>query len=204
MKTTVFTLCLTAALALTSTAAMADSIKGRFGVTGLIGFQVPADSEQEAAVKRNVDTDTGFAIGGGILYGVEKNLALEFQISHTDFDGSVAGFRQGNFDTNTYSFGIQYRFESPQPRLTPFIGTGFDIFSTDLTMINGTKADVDNSYGIHLSGGLDYFVTKQVALTSELRMTIAPDSDIKIGGVKWGNYDPMSVSMGFGARFFFN
>lgn len=200
--------CILLVSALSSGTALADSIKGRLAVTGLIGFQVPADSEivsgPPVGLRKNLDTDTGFAIGGGLLYGLEKNIALEFQVAHTDFDALVAGFKQGNIDTNTYSLGIQYRFDTQQQRLTPYIGAGFDIFSTDMTRIDGVKADVDTSFGVHISGGLDYFVTKQVALTGELRMTVAPDSDIKFGGIKWGSYDPMGVSMGFGARFFFN
>lgn len=204
MKKRIFATCLTVALAFSSSMALADSIKGRLGVTGMIGFQVPADSEVEGFPKRNMETETGFAVSGGLLYGLEKNIALEFSIAHTNFDGAVAGVNLGNFDTNTYSLGVQYRFDSPQQRLTPFIGAGLDLFSTDFSLANGIKSDVDNSLGAHISGGIDYFINRQIALTSELRMTVAPDSDIKVGGVKIGSYDPMSLSMGFGARFFFN
>jgi outer membrane protein len=45
---------------------------------------------------------------------------------------------------------------------------------------------------------------KQLALTAELKGLLAPDADIDVNSVKVGNYDPTSLSMTFGVRYFFN
>jgi outer membrane protein len=64
---------------------------------------------------------------------------------------------------------------------------------------------VDTVVGAHISGGVDYFVMKQLALTTEIKGVLAPNADIiEPGFGKVGNYDPVSFSMTFGARFFFN
>jgi outer membrane protein len=64
--------------------------------------------------------------------------------------------------------------------------------------------DVDNVVGVHLCGGIDYFILKQVAVGGEFRGVIAPSADITAGGVKTGSYDPISIAVTFSARYFFN
>lgn len=201
MRNMFFATCLALALSLTATAAMAENIKGRFGVTGRIGFLVPADSEASGRV---IGTDAGFVGGGGFIYGIDKNIAAELDITHTGFDGDIGGVRQGSFDTTNISIGVQYRFSDPLPRLTPFAGGGLDILINDFTSVSGLKGEVDTVAGVHLSGGADYFVMKQLALTGEAKIILAPDADISFGGVKSGQFDPMSFSMTVGARYFFN
>jgi outer membrane protein len=193
-----------AMLAFSAGSAAAENIAGRFGVTGRIGFLVPADSEATSPPPTfNIDTDTGFVGGGGFIYGIDRNIAAELDITHTDFDGNIGGFRQGNFETNNISLGVQYRFREAMPRLTPYAEGGVDILLNNFTSDSGVKADVDTVLGVHLAGGVDYFVVKNVALTSALKMVLAPDADISVSGRKIGNFDPMSISMTFGARYFF-
>lgn len=203
MNKIIYCCCLAAALLLATTPAMADDIRGRLGVTGRLGFLVPADSELAG---RSAGTDTGFVGGGGFIYGITNNIAAEFDITHTDYDihdnGTLRG--GGNAETNNFSLGAQYRFDVTVPRLTPYVGAGVDILINDFTYSDGTKTDVDSTVGVHLSGGADYFVTRQIALTAQLKALLAPNADITYQGSKVGHIDPASVSMTFGARYFFN
>jgi outer membrane protein len=186
--------------------AFAESIAGKIGVTGRLGFLVPADSEltnQPGAF--NVSTDVGFVGGGGIIYGINKNIAAELDITHTGFDGDVKGADAGEFSTDNISLGVQYRFNEPIAHLTPYVGGGLDILINDFTANNGQKGSVDTVVGVHLTGGLDYFVMKQLAFTSEMKFVLAPDADISLSPFgKIGNFDPSSFSTTFGIRYFFN
>lgn len=192
--------CTAALLTLAAGTAMAaDSIKGRLGVTGKIGFIVPADSEAVGTgvvVSRN--SDAGFIGGGGFIYGVTDNIAGEFDITHAGF-GSEGGT---DFNTTNISFGVQYRcLHVPVQHLVPYAGGGLDI------LLNGANNgfDVDTVVGIHLNAGVDYFLQRQLALTSEIKGVIAPNADITAPGLgKVGNFDPDSFSMMFGVRYFFN
>jgi outer membrane protein len=58
---------------------------------------------------------------------------------------------------------------------------------------------------VHVNGGADYFITRKLAATAEMRAVLAPDADIHDAtGQKVGNFDSMSLSMLFGVRYFFN
>jgi outer membrane protein len=192
-------------IVLTSGTAMAaDSIQGRIGVTGRIGFLAPSDSEA-FATPSNLDTDVGFIGGGGFIYGINRNLAAEIDITRSGFDANRAGAREGDFGTTNISLGAQYRFvDIPVNKLVPYVGAGLDILVNDFNFADGDKADVDTVAGVHVSGGADYFIMKQLALNAELKGVVAPDADINYGGAKIGNYDPTSISMTFGVRYFFN
>jgi outer membrane protein len=195
MKRLVFLATLVAVLTLAAGAALADNIAGRIGVTGRLGFVVPADSDLFGL---NVSTDTGFIGGGGLIYGLTKDVALEFDITHSAF-GSSPGV---DFDTTDISFGGQYRFvDLPMRQLVPYAGGGLDI------LVNGVSngLDADTVVGVHVKGGADYFITRDVAANVEMKGILAPDADIHDPtGLKVGNFDPMSFSMTFGLRYFFN
>ena len=176
-----------------------ESIVGRLGVTGRLGFLVPADNSSvgTGVLVGRGNTDVGFVGGGGFIFGFADNIAADFEITHTSFGTDTST----DFDTTNFSLGFQYRFLNlPVRYLIPYAGAGMDI------LVNGANngLDVDTVAGIHVKGGIDYFLTRQLALTSEIKGVIAPNADIKSGGTKVGEFDPDSFSMTFGARYFFN
>ncbi|HKZ18081.1 MAG TPA: outer membrane beta-barrel protein [Geobacteraceae bacterium] len=200
-----FILCVVATLILMAGTAMADSIKGRVGLTGRVGFAIPADSDINGV---KVDTETGFIGGGGIIYGITDNIATELDVTHASYgSGTIvapAPFGGSDFDTTNISLGVQYRFTNlPISKLVPYVGGGLDILVNDAS--TGGISDIDTVVGGHLSGGVDYFLLKELALTTEVKGVLAPDADIhNSGGAKIGNFDPNNFSMTFGVRYFFN
>ncbi len=205
MKKLCSIVCLAAVAALLAAPASAENISGKLGLTGRLGFMIPADSEYtDASPHATIDTDTGFTGGGGVIFGLNRSVAAEVDITHTDFDGSIGGSRLGNFETLDLAFGLQYRFYEQIPHLVPFAGVGFDVLLNDFTFADGYRADVDTVVGLHAKAGADYFLTKRLALTGEVKGLVAGDADINDAGAKVGNYDPMGVSTTFGIRYFFN
>lgn len=196
MKKNLFMALLAATLLLAAGTVNADSINGRFGVTGKLGFVVPADNESDFIHNR---TDTGFIGGGGIIFGIDDHLALSAEATRSSF-----GSETGDFRVTDVSFGGQYRFQ-PRARLVPYLGAGIDILASDYSPYDGHIRDVDTTLGAHVAGGLDFFVHRQVALSWELKGVLAPNTDITNSyGDHVGNFDPSSFSGTFGARFFFN
>lgn len=188
---------LAAVIALASGTAMAESIKGRVGVTGRVGFQIPADNEAEFGWGNN-KTDTGFVGGGGLIYGIDNNWAMEFDVTHSSFESDT-----GDFNVTDISLGAQYRFRVPG-RGVPYLGAGLDILVADYDPYDGASLDVDTALGAHLKGGLDYFVTRNLALNAEAKFVFAPDTDITYQGIHTGDFDPSSFSGTVGVRYFFN
>lgn len=191
MKKILVLVCATVTLSLAAGSAFADSIKGRLGVTGKIGFTIPADGEYGP---NNIDTDTGFIGGAGVIYGIDNTIAVEADITRSTFGSNI-----GDFDVTDLAVGAQYRFALSQPQLVPYLGAGLDFLVIDA---DGGH-NVDNTFGVHAKAGVDYFLMKQLALTAEAKFLVAPDADIN-GPTNNGNFDPTSLSTTFGVRYFFN
>lgn len=196
--------CLAAAISLTTGTAFADSIQGRVGVTGKIGFLIPNDSDYG---NFKLETDAGFVGGGGFIYGIDKNFAAEIDVTRTEFGSNlVDGTNTGDFGITNVSLGAQYRFTLAQPKLVPYVGAGLDVLLIDYDPagISNSGHDVDTTVGVHLSVGLDYFIMKQLALTTEAKAVVAHETNIKGPSGPQGNFDPSSFSTTFGVRYFFN
>jgi outer membrane protein len=181
--------------------AMAESIAGRFGVTGRLGFLIPHDSDFEDF---KLETDAAFVGGGGLIYGIDRMFAVELDITRSEFGSNrVSGRNTGDFGITDIALGAQYRFNVQNPKLLPYLGAGLDILLTDYTTEFGVKAKVDDTVGIHLNGGLDYFFLKAIAVNVELKALVTAAADIN-AGVFTGHFDPSNVSGTVGIRYFFN
>lgn len=198
MKKLIVFACLATTISMTAGTAMADSLRGRVGVTGRVGFLNPADNNAEFFDNR---TDAGFIAGGGLIYGIDDHFAIDLEVSRTDF-----GSDTGDFGVTDYSVGGQYRFGLQQPWLVPYLGVGLDILVSDYDEYGGAQSDVDSTVGAHISGGVDFFLQRQLALTAEAKIIAAPDADItdRPSGSNAGNFDPSSFSTTIGLRYFFN
>jgi outer membrane protein len=192
MKKLIVLACATAAISLAAGPALADSIQGKLGVTGRIGVLIPADGDFGPFKNK---TDAGFIGGGGLIYGIDNHFAAEFDITRSSF-----GSDHGDFGVTNLALGAQYRFALSQPQLVPYLGAGLDILLIDADQ----GRDVDTTVGAHATAGVDYFITKQFALTTEAKLLIAPDTDIKNSSGKIGNFDPTAFSTTVGIRYFFN
>lgn len=198
MKKLIVLACLATTISMTAGQAMADSIKGKLGVTGRVGFLSPADNNAEYFDNK---TDSGFVAGGGLIYGIDDHIAAELEATRTEF-----GSDTGDFGVTDISIGGQYRFGLQQHQVVPYLGAGVDILVSDYDENGGAQSDVDTTVGIHISGGVDFFLQKNLALTAEAKLVAAPDAKItdRQSGARAGDFDPSSFSTTVGLRFFFN
>lgn len=198
MKKLIVLACLATTVSMIAGPAMADSIRGQLGITGKIGLMNPADNTAEDINNR---TDSGLIAGGGLIYGIDDHIAAELDITRTSF-----GSDTGDFGVTNVSFGGQYRFALRQRQVVPYIGAGLDILFCDYDNYIGYKSDVDTTVGVHVSGGFDYFLQRNLALTAELKLLGAPNTKItdRQNGHHVGDFDPSSISTTVGIRYFFN
>lgn len=173
--------------ALAADFAAAENLTNKLGITGRLGFTVPADG------------DTGFIFGGGFMYGVTRNLAAELDVTHSVYDLWHGPYsHDGTVNVTNLSLGVQWRFVMDRP-FTPYAGGGLSILFNDYS-----DADADTTVGINIKGGIDYYINPKVALNAELKWTISPDADLNYGpGYYNGSFDPSSLSGLFGVRYFF-
>jgi len=178
--------------------AFAESIEGKLGLTARLGFIMPADSELNGA---NLSSDLGFSGGGGLLFGVTKNVAIEVEATVASYDLKNSTFAKNGATVTNLSFDALYRFAA-HSKATPYLGGGLSFLFSDYA-----NADVDTVIGINVKGGLDYFITPQIAINMELKAVLSPTADMRTpttAPVTYGSFDPSSFSCLFGARYFFN
>ena len=183
-----FILLVTLIITMIASTAFADTIANRFGITGRIGVVAPLDNE---FVKDTSDTNPGFAWNGGLIYGFNDHIATELEVTYIpEMEVEIAGDKAYEADMLDFSLGLQYRF-TPEKSLVPFVGIGVDFIKGDLDHVNGNSYDMDWSYGGHINAGLDWFLTKGIALTADVRCTAAAAGDVNKGDTKVSEYDPL-------------
>ena len=188
---------------LSASTALAAGIDGRLGITGKAGALVPL---QDAFVSSTSGADPGLAAGGGLIFGVCKGFAIELDVTRlVKSDVNLSGSKVFEAAFTDVALGLQYRFV-PDNRLVPFIGGGADFVKGQLksTAPNslGDKYDLDWTVGGHVNMGFDYFITRGIAFTTDVRGLFAADGDVNHSGIKVGKYDPMSFIGTVGIRLF--
>lgn len=182
--------------------AMADTIDGRLGFTGRLGFITPINSGDSDFINGMSKTETGFAGGGGLIYGFGNHMAAEAEVLQMPkLDVKNNGVKTYEATLTDISAGLQYRF-IPDCKVVPYIGAGADFIKGNLKHVNGTEYDLDWTYGGHLSLGVDWFLTRGIALTAEARGVRAISGDILSGSTKVSEYDPFWVQGTIGIRLF--
>jgi outer membrane protein len=204
-------------------ASLADSIKGKLGVTGRLGLMIPSDIDYTATTSYTIipsitigeiqndkaKAETAFVGGGGFIYGVTDNIAVEVDVTHApqiDYDNS--GQKVLEITTTNVSLGFQYRF-SPENMLVPYLGGGVDFIISDGKYLTGNELNIEKVIGGHVNIGADFFITKRIALNADFRTVMGPKVNIyvqnpSLSGTLNSQYDPMSFVALFGVRFFLN
>lgn len=180
--------------------AMADTIANRFGLTGRVGFAIPGKLGDAEFINGNTDTKNGLAWNGGLIYGFNDYLASELEVSYLpNLDVEIGGVKTYEAKLTDFAVGLQYRF-MPKNQVVPYVGAGVDFIKGDLKHVNGNSYDLDWTYGGHISAGLDWFLTRGIALTADLRGTAAVSGDIERGDTKVNEYDPFWIQGTVGVR----
>jgi outer membrane protein len=181
---------------LTSSAAMADSLDGRLGITGKGGAFVPLKNDFIGATSK---TETGLAAGGGLIFGFCRNFAAEIDVTHAlNLDVQVAGAKAFDATLTDIAIGAQYRFSRGQ--IVPYLGAGADFIQGTLKSVTGTSYDLDWTEGGHINAGVDWFLNDGIALTAEVRGFYAAKGDVKSAGTKVADYYPRGAIATLGLR----
>jgi outer membrane protein len=211
----------TAVLLLLANTAMADSVAGKFGITARGGASYILNSEWSdfelasvPTLSKDIKPDIGWAGGGGFMYGITDNLAVNFDVTYFQAklkgsDSDVGDFTVGTGKTVDFALGAQWRF-IPKSRFVPYVGAGFDIMLNYLDQEfapSFVTADVATTYGCHLSAGADFFFTPRIALNAEIRGLYSTEGNVTIkapiGEITIAKYNPSNISGFIGIRFFF-
>ncbi len=183
--------------------ALAESIKGKLGISGKVGFNVPSGTIVNDATSTDLKSDSGFTTGGGLVFGITDNLAIEADVTYTpQTDFRLNGQKIFDMETIIPSIGLQWRNNLLEDHLSAYLGGGVDILIANPKDTADNTADVDTTVGGHVNGGGDYFLTKNLALNLDLRGIFFGKADIKVGGATYGKYDPITFVATVGVKWF--
>lgn len=194
MRKLILLACMAVAMTFPATDAMAESIKGKVGITVRGGF-----------IGVVIEDQTGWAANAGFIYGLTDNLAVEADATYSEYDLEDLGVKVAKAKTIDASLGIQCRF-IPKSSVVPYVGAGFDVILNEFKDDAGSNGDLgtDKSFGGHLSVGVDIFMSKHVALNAEFKGVLATKARIRhSSGDSGEQFNPSNFSGLFGLRVFF-
>lgn len=130
-------------------AATAQSLKGKTGIGGALGFNYP---EETKSFENNYDEDMYYQIHA--KYHYSENWASLLELSHEEFDKKVNGSSLNAFQT--FVLGVQYRFPFSCTKL--YSGIKFAAGATNI------KDSQDNKFRFTAKTGLSlgYFLTQSL------------------------------------------
>jgi outer membrane protein len=179
--------------------AFADTIANRFGFTGRVGITAPLDNDM---IEGTSDAKAGIAWNGGLIYGLNDYLAAELEFTRMPgMDIEVDGVKTYKARLNDVALGLQYRIVPNSP-VVPYVGAGIDFIEGNLKYVNGGSHDLDWTFGGHVGAGVDWFLTRGIALSADVRGVMAISGDVKDGGAEVGDYDPFWFQGTLGVRLF--
>jgi outer membrane protein len=197
------TLCFVAVIILFASAASAETIAEKFGFDLMGGSKVNLDMD-------DYDNNWGPAFGGGFIYGISDSVAIDFNMMYSQVHLTDHRLKDALAKTIDLALGIQYRF-FPTERFVPYLGIGAAVVFPNIRISDafakdegvGNSTDTGKNIGGFAKGGLDYFVSQQIALSAEAKETYATDSDIKANGRTIAVFDAKNLTVLVGVKVFF-
>ena len=194
--------CLAACVAATMLAAPALAQSAGDMTLGLgIGYVQPKDDNGTLA-GGNTEIDGNARPIITFEYFVKDNLGIEILGALPfEHDISINGANVGSTKHLPPTVSLNYHFPTGG-KFTPFVGVGvnYTIFFDEESPLG--DLDIDHSWGLAATLGVDYAVSEKGAVRFDLRY-IDIDSDVKLDGVKIGEVevDPLVASVSYVMKF---
>lgn len=195
------------ALVLTALPAQAGEDGGWIARVGLATVQ-PDDKNLDllgdGSVYVEVDDSSSLALN--FTYMFTPNWGLDILAAYPfSHDITLAGDEVASTDHLPPTISALYSF-APDGKFQPYVGVGLNyttFFSTDTKgALDGTKLDLDDSFGLALQLGVDIPLSEKWLLNLNVR-SIAIETDAKLDGAPLGTVeiDPWVYSVTTGYRF---
>lgn len=194
------------------------SLERRVGIGARVGYMNYSDDDIGDV---NVEFDDSMLYGINSSYFFTKYFSLELSVEHTKTDvdlGSSGIFLNFGEISQTPVMLTAHVHFSTETNTVPYLGVGvgyffnsFDFSSlvdTALAQTNtsGVSLDPDDSFGYHINGGLEFFLSKSAAFNIDLKyIWNSVDFDLKAPGYSTETYevDMNTFVVGLGIKFYF-
>lgn len=197
LKPIVLTGCMLASASQTVIAAENWFIRPYVGLSQMSDVDSDFSDIDGLSGKADVDLDTGFTAGLGVGYRYTENFALEVgweyrsNDSETTLNG-VSEFDDGNYASNIFYLNGYYFFAKNGP-WQPYVGAGLTwVEEVDIDLErNGEELSYsgDGDTGYQVFAGIDYELSPEWKLQTELRYGAVTDIDLDGEDGDSGSFD---------------
>lgn len=168
--------------------------EGKIGVGGRILFVSYYDDNYHVnGVKVNADPDEAAMYGVTVTWFVHEYLSIELSCDYveTDVELSSLGLSgdAGQLTQVPVLLTLRSHF-STNTRVSPYLGIGggyyFNDFDSETAGVGpiygaGAEIDVNNNYGLHVCGGIEFMLTDSLALDLNLRY-VWTEVEVEVNG----------------------
>lgn len=226
MKRAVFSTCVMALVLFTAQSAVAQygppplGAGAQYGPSYACPFVVGArfsllQIADDSLDGRDLDFDPTTSFGLNLSYYLTNMLSVELDVGYdeTDMNRSFPHYSETIADIKQFPILLTGRVHFPffSPMVVPYagIGVGYYINDGDIEtrrlFAPGTNLDVDNSFGFHVNGGVDFWLTPQYGVAVDLKYVwTQPDVELTgpFGSIKDSvNLDALQAGVCFKFRF---
>jgi hypothetical protein len=185
MKNTLRTLALATALGgalSTSAAAQIDVTAPR---SNTAGFNLGAFVNAAGIQVEDSDAENGVGLGLHLGYGFSQNVSIFARVNVTSIGSDELA---DNYNLAHVDLGARYSFGQPSATLRPYLAGALSGHAVSFDL--GSSGTLDaRGPGLTASGGLEYFLSRTVALEAGLSVSVGKFNEGRIGDSGWVDLD---------------
>jgi len=208
-------LCIVTVVLLSSQFCFADFYRHRYG----LGLRMSYLDALETTDKNvNFDFHSDYVYEGNLTYYLSYYFSLEFSVAKSviDLDATAIGsqkFDFGEVEQTPLLLTFRYHFLTGG-MASPYVGVGIGHYYNDFelsdigrqTLGATTLASLENGYGLHIAGGVEYFINTNMALNldgkyvwnrTDLNVTLPGQTEVKY------DLDLERFFFGIGIKYYF-
>jgi outer membrane protein len=163
-----------------------------------------APTTQQVSGAFDTSTDVGSLVNFEGLYSLNKWLLVGMMVEWERHSMSSSGTDIGHQDTVSVLPTVEVRPVRYGP-LTPYVNMSFGVNVNSFgesSSIGGTTISPSNTFAWRLGWGVDYMITQQFALNTEMAYK-RNDGHVTVNGVQNNDWNASSFGFLFGAKMFF-
>ncbi len=149
----------------------------------------------------NDDADSEIAYEGIISYAVSNVFATALTVGYTDPE--ILAPVEGRLRTTYLNLTFELRGE-PEPNFGLYLGFGPSVYFNNFKSKGPYDLNSDDSFGCHVSLGIDYFVLQDLALNIDVKhLWFIDDVKYRVNGGSKQKLEMNAMVFGAGLKYFF-
>jgi outer membrane protein len=166
------------------------------------------DDQTVSGGELELESDATLMYEANLTYFLEEYFSLELGVGYTEtdeylnFSAGMSG-KAGEMEQIPVLLTARVHF-STNHKVTPYLGAGIGYYLNDFDSNSSSPdVDVDDSFGFHVNGGLEVFITDYAAINVDIKYVWNEvNLDIKLPGLD-EDFKRNQFVAGAGLKFYF-